>query len=70
MAASQKHLYELGKVTVFYVPSHKLDDPRYFPQDPKVAATPMPQPRATQMTQRLSGARQRLRPASTSTTAA
>lgn len=24
------HLYELGKVTVFYIPSHKLDDPRYF----------------------------------------
>ncbi|QDS86397.1 hypothetical protein EC9_05590 [Rosistilla ulvae] len=24
------HLYELGKVTVFYLPSHKLDDPRYY----------------------------------------
>ncbi len=24
------HVYELGKVTVFYLPSHKLDDPRYF----------------------------------------
>lgn len=24
------HVYELGKVTIFYVPSHKLDDPRYF----------------------------------------
>lgn len=24
------HVHELGKVTVFYVPSHKLDDPRYF----------------------------------------
>ena len=24
------HVYELGKVTVFYIPSHKLDDPRYF----------------------------------------
>ena len=21
------HLHELGKVTVFYIPSHKLDDP-------------------------------------------
>lgn len=25
-----EHVHELGKVTVFYVPSHKLDDPRYF----------------------------------------
>ena len=24
------HVDELGKVTVFYIPSHKLDDPRYF----------------------------------------
>jgi len=24
------HVLELGKVTVFYIPSHKLDDPRYF----------------------------------------
>jgi len=24
------HVYEFGKVTVFYLPSHKLDDPRYF----------------------------------------
>lgn len=24
------HVYELGKVTVFYLPSHKLDDPRYY----------------------------------------
>lgn len=24
------HVQELGKVTVFYIPSHKLDDPRYF----------------------------------------
>lgn len=24
------HVYELGKVTVFYIPSHKLDDPRFF----------------------------------------
>ena len=24
------HVYELGKVTVFYIPSHKLDDARYF----------------------------------------
>jgi hypothetical protein len=24
------HVYELGKVTVFYIPSHKLDDPRYY----------------------------------------
>lgn len=33
MPASQSvatHVHELGKVTVFYVPSHKLDDPRYF----------------------------------------
>jgi hypothetical protein len=34
MNKSNPHLYPLGKVTVFYVPSHKLDDPRYFPQDP------------------------------------
>jgi hypothetical protein len=24
------HVRELGKVTVFYIPSHKLDDPRFF----------------------------------------
>ncbi len=24
------HVYELGKMTVFYIPSHKLDDPKYF----------------------------------------
>lgn len=24
------HVQELGKVTVFYIPSHKLDDPRHF----------------------------------------
>ncbi len=24
------HVRELGKVTVFYIPSHKLDDPRYY----------------------------------------
>lgn len=24
------HLHELGKMTVFYVPSHKLDDPRFY----------------------------------------
>lgn len=23
-------LFELGKMTVFYIPSHKLDDPSYF----------------------------------------
>ena len=27
------HLYELGKMTVFYIPSHKLDDPKYFRND-------------------------------------
>ncbi len=36
MKIQNSHLYELGKVTVFHVPSHKLDDPRYFPQDPAV----------------------------------
>ncbi len=24
------HLHELGKMTAFYIPSHKLDDPQYF----------------------------------------
>ncbi len=24
------HVFELGKMTVFYIPSHKLDDPRFF----------------------------------------
>jgi hypothetical protein len=43
MTKSKPHLYELGKMTVFYVPSHKLDDPRFFPQDPKVEATAIPQ---------------------------
>ena len=26
----KSHVLELGKVTVFCIPSHKLDDPRYF----------------------------------------
>ena len=30
MTESSPHLDSLGKMTVFYVPSHKLDDPRYF----------------------------------------
>jgi hypothetical protein len=42
MSASKTNLYELGKVTVFYVPSHKLDDPRFFPQDPKVDSASIP----------------------------
>lgn len=25
-----KRVYELGKMTVFYIPSHKLDDAQYF----------------------------------------
>lgn len=28
--SSNPHLHELGKVTVFYIPSHKLDNPKYF----------------------------------------
>ncbi|HIF00935.1 MAG: hypothetical protein ABGZ53_37430 [Fuerstiella sp.] len=28
--SDSSHVRELGKVTVFYIPSHKLDDPRYF----------------------------------------
>ena len=24
------HLHPLGKMTVFYIPSHKLDDPRFY----------------------------------------
>ncbi|TWU20226.1 hypothetical protein Pla52o_47410 [Novipirellula galeiformis] len=24
------HLHSLGKMTVFYIPSHKLDDPRFY----------------------------------------
>ena len=28
--SARPHVYELGKVTVFYIPSHKLDDARYF----------------------------------------
>lgn len=42
MTKPKPQLYELGKVTVFYVPSHKLDDPRFFPQDPKVDAASIP----------------------------
>ncbi len=26
----KSHVHELGKVTVFYIPSHKLDDSRFF----------------------------------------
>ena len=29
-AFPMSHVDELGKVTVFYIPSHKLDDPRFF----------------------------------------
>ena len=28
--ADSPHLHPLGKMTVFYIPSHKLDDPRFF----------------------------------------
>ncbi len=28
--SDNRNVLELGKVTVFYIPSHKLDDPRYF----------------------------------------
>ena len=27
---SKADLHPIGKMTVFYIPSHKLDDPRYF----------------------------------------
>ena len=30
MAEPSPHLHCLGKMTVFYIPSHKLDDPRFF----------------------------------------
>lgn len=30
MSEPSPHLYSLGTMTVFYVPSHKLDDPRFF----------------------------------------
>ncbi|TWU60278.1 hypothetical protein Poly51_05530 [Rubripirellula tenax] len=29
-SAATNHLIALGKVTIFYVPSHKLDDPRFY----------------------------------------
>ena len=28
--SNSAHVHALGMVTVFYIPSHKLDDPRYF----------------------------------------
>lgn len=28
--SNSPHLHALGTMTVFYVPSHKLDDPRFF----------------------------------------
>jgi hypothetical protein len=30
MAEASPHLHCLGKMTVFYIPSHKLDDPRFL----------------------------------------
>ena len=33
MSQSNPNLYELGKMTAFYIPSHKLDDPRYAPEE-------------------------------------
>ena len=30
-------LLELGKMTVFYIPSHKLDDPRYYSEHSQTA---------------------------------
>ena len=30
MPELSSHLHSLGKMTVFYIPSHKLDDPRFF----------------------------------------
>ncbi|MCP4170088.1 MAG: hypothetical protein GY758_04860 [Fuerstiella sp.] len=36
--SAASHVRELGKVTVFYIPSHKLDDPRFF-DDTQTART-------------------------------
>ena len=33
MSESNPNVYELGKMTIFYIPSHKLDDPAYYRQD-------------------------------------
>lgn len=33
MSESNPHVYELGKMTIFYIPSHKLDDPAYYKLD-------------------------------------
>ena len=30
MTSNSPHLLQLGKVTIFFVPSHKLDDARFF----------------------------------------
>lgn len=33
MNDSNPHVYELGKMTIFYIPSHKLDDPGFYQSD-------------------------------------
>lgn len=33
MNITNSHLFELGKMTIFYIPSHKLDDPRFYHRD-------------------------------------
>lgn len=33
MNITNSHLFQLGKMTIFYIPSHKLDDPRFYQLD-------------------------------------
>lgn len=32
MSTESPHIQALGRMTVFYIPSHKLDDPKFYPK--------------------------------------
>ena len=40
MNVTKTHLFELGKMTIFYIPSHKLDDPRFYQREEAEAKDP------------------------------
>lgn len=42
MNVTNSHLFELGKMTIFYIPSHKLDDPRFYQPDANRGLTKEP----------------------------
>lgn len=40
MNITNSHLFQLGKMTIFYIPSHKLDDPRFYQREAVSAKDP------------------------------